>query len=340
VANDGNQEANPAESGVQILLSVVVLIQCDFFPLRATLEELGARVRPLATDYELVVIINDVGSVSEKDLRSLTAEDGLPNLQIFQLTDKVSEDQAALAGLENALGDYAIVFNPLSDSSEVLERMLKEALAGAEVVFAANTVKPKQSFRYRMGFAVFNGICRALVGVDLARGAPRLRLLSRRVVNYIFQRPNPSDAYRLIPAKAGFRKANFTYSADPKLDQRKSLREGAARALQLLMNSSTAPLRIATTIALFGASANIVYSGYVVAIALLKSHVAEGWVTLSLQQSGMFVLISFVLFLLCEYVMHLGNRQSQGSSYHVSNEFTSFVMSRRKRLNLAERKTA
>lgn len=39
---------------------------------------------------------------------------------------------------------------------------------------------------------------------------------------------------------------------------------------------------------LFGATANLLYSIYIMLIALFKHDIAPGWVSMSLQQSGMF----------------------------------------------------
>lgn len=76
------------------------------------------------------------------------------------------------------------------------------------------------------------------------------------------------------------------------------------------------------------------YSIYVVAIAFLKTDVAPGWVSMSLQQSGMFFLISLVLLVLGEYILNMVSLQNEGPLYHVGQEFTSARMTRREKLNI------
>jgi TRAP-type mannitol/chloroaromatic compound transport system permease large subunit len=85
---------------------------------------------------------------------------------------------------------------------------------------------------------------------------------------------------------------------------------------------------------MFGAAANLIYSIYVIAVGLLKSDVAPGWVTLSLQQSGMFFLLSLVLLVLGEYILQVATRTNEGPAYHVAQEFTSAIMTRREKLNI------
>ncbi|WP_443200796.1 hypothetical protein [Pseudomonas sp. GM25] len=75
--------------------------------------------------------------------------------------------------------------------------------------------------------------------------------------------------------------------------------------MRLLASTTQAPMRIVTGLSIFGAVANLVYGIYVTIIALLKNDVAPGWVSLSLQQSGMFFLICLVLLVLGEYILNM-----------------------------------
>jgi hypothetical protein len=99
-------------------------------------------------------------------------------------------------------------------------------------------------------------------------------------------------------------------------------------------------MRLVTSLSLFGAVSNLVYSIYVIAIAMFKTNVAPGWVTLSLQQSGMFFLISLVLLVLGEYVLHMARLSNDGPPYHVAQELTSSVITRREKLNIEEPHTS
>ena len=61
---------------------------------------------------------------------------------------------------------------------------------------------------------------------------------------------------------------------------------------------------------------------------------SPGWVTLSLQQSGMFFLLSLVLLVLGEYVLHMAKLAANAPSYYVTDEFTSAQITRQDRLNV------
>ena len=267
-------------------------------------------------------------------LKSLTGEAGQPNLQVYALTKAVDTDTASWVGLENALGDFVVVIDSLSDDVAFVPQMLEKAVNGADVVFAANRQKIQQSVAYRLAYAVFDLLYMRFNGIHLMNDAPQYRLLSKRVVNFILQHPQPSLAYRHLPATAGFARVNLQYSAPPKSLRRRNLGESIDRGMRLLVSTTRAPMRLVTALSLFGAMANLVYSAYVMGVAIFNPHVAPGWVSLSLQQSGMFFLISLVLLVLGEYILHMASLSNEGPLYHVGQEFTSARMTRREKLNV------
>ncbi|WP_313623701.1 glycosyltransferase [Achromobacter sp.] len=319
-----------------IFLSIVFVVRNQSRHIEKILTDAAFCVAPLVSDYEIIVVDNASDDDSVSVLKTLTGERGLPNLQIYALTKEVDADTASWAGLENALGDFVAVIDPMADSVEFLPEMLEKAVSGADVVFANNRQKAPQSGAYRLSYAVFNGLYKHFNGIHLAKEAPQYRVLSKRVVNFILQHSQPAMTYRHLPATGGFARVNLNYSAEPKLAHIKRLGESVDRGMRLMVSSTRAPMRIVTSLSLFGAVANLVYSVYVVIVGMLKADVAPGWVSLSLQQSGMFFLISLVLLVLGEYILHMVSLSNEGPLYHVGQEFTSARMTRRERLNIEE----
>lgn len=319
-----------------IFLSVVFVVRNQASHIETILEDAAACISSLVSDYELIVVDNASDDESVPVLKRLTGESGLPNLQVYALTKEVDADAASWVGLENALGDFVTVIDPLADDIGFLPDMLNKAAEGADVVFASNEQKPAQSIAYRAANVVFNRLYKWFNGIHLTNDAPPYRILSKRVVNFILQHPQPAFIYRHLPATGGFARANMSYSAKPRIERTKRLGDSFDRGLQMLVSTTRAPMRIVTSVSLFGAVANLVYSVYVVAVGLLKEDVAPGWVSLSLQQSGMFFLISLVLLVLGEYILQMARFSNEGPLYHVGQEFTSARMTRREKLNIEE----
>jgi glycosyltransferase involved in cell wall biosynthesis len=320
-------------------VSVVLVVRNQSGQLASLLEDAIGKIQSLASDFELIVVDNASADGSIGVLQGLAGPDGLPNLQVYALTKEVDADTACWVGLENALGDFVAVLDPMADDIGFLPTMLDAAVGGSDVVFASNRQRPRQTFAYRMASGCFNLLYRLLGGIRLDKEAPQYRLLSRRVVNFLQQHRHPATTYRLLPATAGFARANLDYSATARGTESKRLGDGIERGTRLLLTTTRAPMRIVTALSLFGALANLAYSGYVLAIAAFKADVAPGWVSLSLQQSGMFLLISLVLLVLGEYILNMATLTSEGPRYHVGQEFTSARLIRRERLNVEEPRT-
>jgi len=319
-----------------VFLSVVLVVRNQSRSIEKLLTDAADGLAPLVSDYELIVVDNASDDDSVAVLKNLTGESGQANLQIFALTKEVDSDTASWVGLENALGDFIAVIDPLTDDIGFLPAMLDKAVSGADVVFATNAQKSAQSLAYHAANAVFNGLYKRFNGIHLAKEAPQYRVLSKRVVNFILQHPQPAMAYRHLPATGGFARANLNYSAKLRASRTKRLWDSIDRGMRLLVSTTRAPMRLVTSLSLFGAAANLVYSVYVVAIGLFKTDVAPGWVSLSLQQSGMFFLISLVLLVLGEYIVNMVSLSNEGPLYHVGQEFTSARMTRCEKLNIEE----
>lgn len=231
-----------------IFLSLVVVIRNQADQIQPLLAEVSQMLGGLVSDHEIVIVDNASEDDSILRLKALTGTDGLPNLQIYALTKEVDADTAAWVGLENALGDFVAVIDPLNDDVSFLPEMLDKAVSGADVVFANNKQKPTQSFAYRGAYAVFNLLYKWFNGIHLAKEAPLYRVLNKRVINFVLQHPQPAMSYRHLPATGGFARVNLSYSAAPKIAHTKRLGESIDRGMRLLVSTTRAPMRLVTAL--------------------------------------------------------------------------------------------
>ena len=131
-------------------------------------------------------------------------------------------------------------------------------------------------------------------------------------------------------------RVNLDYESSIHIKQGSSLYSTLQNGIKSLVSTTYVPMRIVTLLSIFGSIANLIYSIYVVVISIIKEDIAQGWVSLSLQQSGMFFLISLVLLVLCEYILQVARLSNEGPPYHVAKEFTSMQFTRKEKLNIEE----
>jgi polyisoprenyl-phosphate glycosyltransferase len=319
-----------------IFFSVVLVFRNNANELIPLLSNLSKLLAQLVSDHEIIIVDNASDDDSLNVLRQLTSLDGLPNLQVYALTKEVDSDVAAWVGLENSLGDFVAVIDPLQDGIHILPEMIEKALDGADVIFANNLIKPKQNLFYKLGHSVFNKLYKWFNGFGLSAESSQYRILSKAVINFILQHPQPSVIYRHLPLTAGFSRVNIKYNAPLEKVHKKRLGESVDRGIRLLVSTTRAPMRIVTSLSFFGALANFVYFFYVLAVSVFKDNVIPGWTSISLQQSGMFFLLSLVLLVLGEYILNMVSLQNDGPTYHVAHEFTSVNITRFEKLNIEE----
>jgi hypothetical protein len=315
------------------IVSIVTVVDARTSEVGAALRTLHAEASSLDSPFEIVLVAN--GCVPEvlKGLREQSA--ALDNLQTYVLKSRVDHATALVCGLENAIGDWVATLDLEQDDPATVGRMMVAAATeGTEVVLAAPAASTaRRGVLDALLARAFHGAFRALHGYSLAEEAPSTRLLSRTVVNNVLQHDFPLVALETLPATAGYRKAVV-----PLARRREGialpLRERARLRWRTLIGLNAAPLRIANAVCAAGAGLALLYSIYVVVVYLVKESVVPGWTTVSLMLSGMFFMLSVVLWLLSEYLVLVLDAGARRARYEIAEEFSSNVQTRRARLNV------
>lgn len=318
-----------------MLLSIVLVV--DRWADRAAeiVESVAAVIEPLVADYEIILVDNGSDEAAHPFYTALTADDGAPNVQVYRLLQRVDYEVAAWAGIENSLGDMTLVYDPFNEDLSPLADAIGEMTRHKrDIVLLSNTVPVSEGWVRATVRGLYSAVFRKVGGIDLEVEAAQYRLMSRRVTGWLLNQPRPAVRYRLSPATAGFSVGFRRYSAPRSAAPSVSFLDDVRRGFRLLFANSVTPVRIASLVALSGAALNILYSLYVVALAILGSRLQPGWVTLSLQQSGMFFLFSVFAFVIAEYLIQSIRDARNGPSYFVVGEHSSAALTKRARLNV------
>lgn len=318
-----------------IFISIILVTRNDSFRLPEIIQNTVDKASSLVRDYEIIIVDNGSTDTTCDTLRKLTSENGIANLQIYSLASTVNDLIARWVGIENSLGDIAIIMDPNHGDLKQLGSLLKQACYGNDIVFTSRSYPTGRrnlikTFLYR-GLSY---VTKLSAGIDLSTYSTSLLLVNRRVVNYLLQYPDPHIRFRNLPSTPGFKRTSIKVPLHSKNANIIKLRESFLRGIQLVTSSSNSPLRLATMLSSIGAFSSFFYSIYVVLIWALKQDISPGWVSLSIQQSFMYFFISLVLLVLSEYVLEISRKIGSGPSYFIANEFTSAKITRKERLNV------
>jgi glycosyltransferase involved in cell wall biosynthesis len=249
-------------------------------------------------------------------------------IRLINLSRHFGTEIAIAAGLDSVIGDFVVVMLPESDPPQLIPVLIEQCRRGKDILLGVRQNRFGEPLWMRAGANLFYWFCRRLLKISLTKNATEFRVLSRQAVNAILQVEDKYRYLRLLSAYIGYRSDTFVYEPVRryKRTRTRGLRESINIGLQIIFINSAHPLRFASYLSLFASLFNLAYIGYVALVYIFKKKVAEGWVTLSLQNAVMFFFISIILAVLCEYVGLIFAQSRGWAAYYIAEEKNSSVL--------------
>ena len=322
-----------SESFVSVVLVVGQRPASTYDAVARIQRELDARF----SDYEIVLI----GQGPALDLLSGDREESitkrLPSIRHIQLATAVDSDVAWGAGLENAIGDFVVLFNHESDPVSAIADVVDACKSGFDVV--VGVADQPDTMQYRAFRALANQLLGA-VDYHLPRNATGLRCLSRRAVNTVTRTGRFHHQLHMRIQKTGYPSCTYAYKLSHRDSDRKSLVRGIREFIRLLVFNSSRPLRWMSMLGFIGSLAACLFAAYSVLIHLVSGHVVEGWTTTILFMSILFMLQFVMMAFFGEYLGRLLDDRSEQADYSVVFEQNSPVMVNPDRVNVLSESTS
>lgn len=308
---------------------VSVVLVLDHLP--APFEAIAAIQRELASkysDYEIVLIVQ--GPVQESGTEeSITKR--LASIRYIQLANRVHADVAWAAGVENAIGDFVVLFDHRADPVSAIVAVVEACRTGFDVV--VGVADQPQTIPYRMIRALTNGVLGAME-YHLPRNATGLRCLSRRAVNSVTHTGRFHHQFHMRIQKTGYPSRTFEYDLRQGVTDKKTLIRGFRDIVRLLVFNSSRPLRWMSMLGFAGSGAAFLFAVYSLLIHLIRGHVVEGWTTTILFMSILFMTQFVMMAFFGEYLARLLDDRGEQAQYSVVFEKNSPVMVDADRVNV------
>lgn len=301
-------------------VSVVAIVRND--PgIRAFVTEVLDVLASHYADYELVLVDDGSADATPLLIQRVLAEQ--ESVRLVRLSREFGNDVAITAGLDSAIGDFAVVMLAACDPPQAIPLMVDLGEAGAEVVLGTCRRRPGESLLFRQGRRIFYRLCHRLTKVHLPPDVASMRMLSRLALNGLTQIRQKTMHHRLVSCGLGFRTEVLEYEQMPGSRAPRPLWRAVGEACSMVISNSRFPLRLVSFVGVAAASLNLLYMVYIVAVNLFKQQVAEGWTTLSLQMSVMFLLVFSTLIVISEYLAQTLEETKDRPLYHVAEEKNS-----------------
>lgn len=313
---------NKARFKEDAFVSIVLVARPDSVDVTAYCKQLSYTLLRKYSNHEILVIDNDLNANTVRDIIAMLPE--YPCLRLIRLSRRYGHDTAIFAGIEAAIGDSVVIADPMVDPIDAIHDIV-ELNKKADIVQGVAgypTGKAMEASVFRRLFYWYN---RKYLGIDIPLRATYFIAISRRALRAITQSSRNDGHIRHLAKTIGYSYAQFVYT--PLADPARSigLKTGALEALEVVSSHSTHPLRFMSWVGFFASAINLIYAAYVLVVALLKPHVAEGWTTMSLQLSLMFFILFLFMVVLSEYTGKILNEARKDARYLVMDELCSTI---------------
>lgn len=284
------------------------------------------------SDYEIVIIDDN-----QKPFPSSTKKNilnNIPSIRWITLSFPVHMDVALSAGIENSIGDFVLLLRPTVDPIVIVSDMIGLSSQGYDVVIGI--AEQPRTIGYKIARTLSNNILHS-INYHIPRNATPVRCLSRRAINTVLRTGQISHQFFVKVANTGYPCKQYKYKLlKSGLVQKKTLTEGIAQTIHLMIFNSTKPLRWISLLGIIGSLSAFIFAIYSLVINLLKDNVIEGWTSMVFFTSFLFMILFIILAFLGEYLARLLNEKDDQYSYYISNEDRSSVMIETDRFNVLD----
>ncbi len=237
------------------------------------LRELG-----LTTDDSTLFYVDDGSQDSTWGLiESLAAAD--PRVHGLKLSRNRGHQWALMAGLLAVEGDAVVSIDAdLQDDVSVIEAMVREHLAGAEVVYGVRDSRQTDG-AFKHGSALLYYRVMKMMGVELVYNHADFRLLGRHAVEALRQYGEVNLFLRGIVPLIGYRAATVKYDRAERFAgvSKYPLRKMLNFAIEGITSFSVVPLRLITLLGFLVSCFSFVMILYIVYGTLVLQAVVPGW---------------------------------------------------------------
>ena len=278
-------------------------------------------------NWELVLVDDDSTDTTVPRVLDLLTK--FACVRLIRLSRSFGPEIAITAGLDSVIGDFAVVMMPDSDPPQLIPDLI--ARARSEVLGILSGIRPerpRESPVFRSGARLFYWYANTFAHLDLPKNTTDFRVYSRQSVNAITRIKDQGRYLRTFSTYVGYHNATFVYEPIQRRAKPRSrgLVEAVALGFDMIVVSTTHPLRMATWMALTLSLLSAVHAGSVLMADLIAEDVPPPWAGISLQMSAMFCFMFVILAVLSEYIGRLLGESSGRPLYYVAGEHSSSVL--------------
>lgn len=279
-------------------LSIITCVQNDEKKIKDFLLFTDSIFKEKFEAYEFIIVDNNSEDGTKKIIENIASEIH-GNLTIVDLAWVHSLENAMLAGIDLAIGDFLMEFDTVNIdySAETVMDIYYKCLEGFDVVAASP--KGNSNFSSKLFYRQLRSI--SYRKMDLRTES--FRIISRRALNRIMKSSEKIRYRKAAYHYSGFNTSILLYSSS-NYSNKSNLRfsDKINLALDVLVNYSDFATKSVVNISLFFIFLTLVSLGYTIYSYLTYDNIQSGWTTIMIFLSGSFAGVFAILAVLAKYL--------------------------------------
>lgn len=308
----------------QTVITVAVVVHDDDDIIESFVRETTEVMQASFAYYELLIVDNGSKAPTRAKIQNLQKSIG--NIRMLCLSRWHDRDTALMAALDNAIGDYFVLLEIDGDPPALIPEFVRRSKSGYDVVIGRDTAATGHPRRYRFMSRVFHAIANRVLEFPIRATDSYYRAFSRTVVNSLIKIRGKRRYLKYYNSLVGFRQTHLRYEKKYLRQQgprRSSSLAAMVRGIDLIISNSAAPLRVASLMGVVACGLNLMYLIYILVVTILKDQLAEGWLSMSIMNTTMFLMVFVILTLLSEYTFRVLEETRDRPLYFIDMETTS-----------------
>jgi Glycosyl transferase family 2 len=190
----------------QSFVSIVGVLQSQYQvrELSLWLQQLFAHLHTGFSDFEFVLVNNGCAQNTIDDAIRPLPETLRKHIFLLNLSANVSRDNALLAGLDRANGDYTVIFEfDFAQKPELVQQLWETSQTGFDIVYLRARER-QQTFSQQLLYRLFYFILKRYSQLRIDPWAHHTRIISRRALNSLLRLRENSKYLKANYALVGY----------------------------------------------------------------------------------------------------------------------------------------
>ena len=221
----------------QCFVSIVAPLHNDSDIIESFIEEILGTLKQNYKHFEVILVDDDSQDNTIEKITVLLTK--FESIRLIRLSRSFGQEVAISAGLETAIGDYAVVVIPDTDPAKLIPKMVEQSRGGIDILYGIRKHRKEDPFLQRIGAYIFYWYINRVLKLNIPNNTTHFRVLSRKAVNAMTMVKDRFRYLQTLSTHVGYSNRSFIYETirRRKKARTKSLFESINLAINIIIVS-------------------------------------------------------------------------------------------------------